>query len=78
MALYCDQTNVKKVDEQDAFKTVHSPGKIVPFSGIYICVNCGDEDACNKGDPFPPQNKHQHKTSSPIGWKLLVYAQQVK
>jgi hypothetical protein len=50
----------------------------VPNSGIYRCVNCGDEDCCNKGDPFPPQNKHQHRTTTPIGWKLLVLSQQVK
>ena len=76
MALYCDQGNVKKVDEQAAFKAVYSPGQLVPFSGIYICVNCGDEDACNKETKFPPQNKHQHKSADPIGWKLLVFAQQ--
>jgi len=76
MALYCDTSNVTKVDEQDAFKIVHSPGQIVPFSGIYRCINCGDENACNKGTPFPPQNHHQHSPGKPIGWKLLVFAQQ--
>lgn len=77
MALYCDDTNVIKVSaDQEAFKTVHSPGQKVPHSGIYRCVNCGDEDACNAGDPFPPQNKHQHPSSTPIGWRLLVFAQQ--
>jgi hypothetical protein len=76
MALYTDQENVVHVDSQDGFKIVHRPGNTVPFSGIYRCVNCGDEDACNKGNAFPPQNRHQHKSAQPIGWRLLVFAQQ--
>jgi hypothetical protein len=74
MALFCDSAHVTHVKEQDAFKTVHKVGTKVPFSGIYRCVNCGDEDCCNKGDPFPPQNHHQHPEPEPIGWRLLVFA----
>lgn len=76
MALYCDASNVQKVDSQAAFTQIHQPGQIVPHSGIYQCVNCGDENACNKNTPFPPQNKHQHPSQQPIGWRLLVFAQQ--
>ena len=75
MALYCNSDHVTKVGEQDAFKSVSQPGHKVPHSGIYRCVNCGHEDVCNKGYPFPPQNRHQHKSAQPIGWKLLVFAQ---
>jgi len=78
MALYREEAYVKKANPHAIFEAVHSPGHTVPNSGIYRCVNCGDEDCCNKGDPFPPQNHHQHRTSTPIGWKLLVLAQQVK
>lgn len=74
MALYADAAHVQKVDNQDAFTAVHKPGQIVPHSGIYRCVNCGDENACNKSNPFPPQNKHQHQNQQPIGWRLLVLA----
>jgi hypothetical protein len=34
-----------------------------PRSGIYMCTNCGDEAACNKGDPLPPQDHRQYKPS---------------
>lgn len=76
MAFYVDTNHVTKANPHEAFDKVHSPGSIVPHSGIYRCVNCGDENACNKGDPLPPQNRHQHKTQTPIGWRLLVFAQQ--
>ncbi len=55
------------------------PGTIALNSGIYRCTNCGDEDACNKGKPLPPQNHRQHNPANgPIRWKLLVFAQQQK
>lgn len=59
-----------------AFDTEYSPGFIGLFSGIYRCVACGDEIAANKGNPLPPQNKHQHQTNAQIKWRLLVFAQQ--
>ena len=77
MALYRDTDHVKVANPHAIFEAVHKPGEIAEHSGIYRCVNCGDEDACNKGNSFPPQNKHQHASSSPIGWKLLVLSQQV-
>lgn len=76
MALYREEKYVLKANPHAAFEKIHKPGEIVEHSGIYRCVNCGDEDACNKGDPFPPQNHHQHQSPTPIGWKLLVLAQQ--
>jgi hypothetical protein len=75
MALYVEQDHVTHVKQQPAFESIYHPGKKVPHSGIYRCVNCGHEDCCNKGDPFPPQNKHQHVSALPIGWQLLVFAQ---
>lgn len=56
-----------------AFDVVHHLGQTVPFSGIYICRGCGHEIAANKGDPFPPQNKHQHVNRAiPVTWQLVV------
>lgn len=78
MALYREEDYVKKANPHECFERVRKPGEIADYSGIYRCVNCGDENACNKGNPLPPQNTHQHKSSAPIGWKLLVLAQQVK
>lgn len=62
-----------------AYDITYNPGTIAPDSGIYRCTNCGDEDACNKGNPLPPQNHRQHAPASgAIQWKLLVFAQQQK
>jgi hypothetical protein len=76
MALY-KYGNLLVKSDHEAFDVEHLPGSIVPDSGIYRCTNCGDEDACNKRDPFPPQNHRQHNpTAGLIRWKLLVFAQQ--
>lgn len=53
--------------------TTYSPGHEVPLSGIYRCQGCGSEIASNKGDPFPPQNHHQHAwLGVDIAWQLIV------
>ncbi len=75
MAIYKDESKVRK-GHGEAFETTHKPGAKAPHSGIYRCENCGDENACNKGDPLPPQNHAQHPTSKPIEWRLLVFAEQ--
>lgn len=46
----------------EAFDKEYSPGSTVPHSGIYRCLGCGREIASNAGDPFPPQNHHQHSS----------------
>ena len=49
------------------------PSVKVPVSGIYRCTGCKKEITSNKGDPFPPQNHHQHAASQgEIRWKLNV------
>lgn len=47
-------------------------GESVPLSGIYRCNGCGREITSNIGDPFPPQNKHQHPENCKVAWKLIV------
>lgn len=75
MALYKYEKYIAKSDS-DAFDKVHTPGTSTPHSGIYRCEGCGDEIASNGGNPFPPQNHHQHNTSQgAIRWRLIVYAQ---
>lgn len=75
MAIYQDQGNVT-LKQSDAFKPTYKPGTAAPHSGIYMCVNCLDEAACNYGNPLPPQNHRQHKnTLKPIEWRLLVQTQ---
>jgi hypothetical protein len=74
MALYKDDSYLAKSDH-GAFDALHPPGTVVTLSGIYRCEGCADEYACNKGNPLPPQNKHQHSTNDPIRWRLIVYSQ---
>ncbi|AVD91085.1 protein L [Pseudomonas sp. SWI36] len=54
------------------WNTLYEPADRVPVSGIYRCEGCGDEITSNAGDPFPPQNRHQHQNRSAILWRLIV------
>ena len=75
MALYQNGSELThKVDPK--FNAKHKPGSIGPYSGIYMCLACRDEVACNAGNPLPPQNHRQHKPSAgPIVWQLLIQTQ---
>lgn len=75
MAKYKYGSYLTKSDST-AYDHEYKPGDVVNNSGIYRCTGCGDEIAANKGNPLPPQNKHQHTNDKPIRWKLLVFAQQ--
>jgi hypothetical protein len=75
MALYKYADNLIH-SEHVNFDTERVPGFVVPDSGIYRSVNCGDEIADNKNKPLPPQNHHQHISGKPIRWKQLVCAVQ--
>lgn len=79
MALYTSGTR-KHLKETNQPNNAHwtktyRPSDDVPKSGIYRCVNCGDEVTSNKGDPFPPQNKTQHPCADKIEWQLIVMTQ---
>lgn len=51
----------------------YGPSDTVRVSGIYRCLGCKREVTCNDGDPFPPQNHHQHSPDQgEIRWKLNV------
>ncbi len=56
----------------DLWGSTYSVGSTVPVSGIYRCTGCGDEITSNKGDPFPPQNSHQHNSMAHVAWKLVA------
>lgn len=78
MAWFIDKNRVKASTKTDLkhWSETHSPGDTVGMSGIYVCTGCDKEVTCNKGDPFPPQNHHQHAVNKPpIRWKLLVRAE---
>ena len=53
MALYKYAHSLSQSDHVN-FDTERQPGVVVADSGIYRCVNCGDEIAANKNNPLPP------------------------
>ena len=59
---------------KDWWQDIHFPSETVPVSGIYRCKVCGKEITSNKGDKFPPQNRHQHPSvgEHSIRWQLIV------
>ncbi|TQX91308.1 protein L [Rhizobium sp. rho-13.1] len=76
MALYVDETNVKKANPSDAFTKDWKPGTTPDYAGIYRCKGCGDEIASNKGVQLPSQNHRQHSPAQgAIRWHLLVATQ---
>lgn len=73
MAWYRDSSSVVLAQDKPHWHTVYKPGEDVPHSGIFKCVGCKREITSNEGDPFPPQNHHQHTLGQgKIEWKLLV------
>ena len=62
------------------FDTIHSPGQITPFSGIYKCQSCGFECASVVGNTLPPESwcsYHHPKwnaTATQVRWKLVAAA----
>jgi hypothetical protein len=75
MALYKHGQYLTQTNDA-AFDAVYDPGTRAPHSGIYRCINCGDEYACNHNDPLPPQNHKQHNPANgPVRWQLLVFPQ---
>lgn len=72
MAMYVDKSRIHEIEPHKDFEKEYNPGETIKFSGIYYCIHCNREIACNKDDPFPPQNHHQHSSSRSIRWRLLV------
>jgi hypothetical protein len=59
----------------DAFDTLHLPGQVPPFSGIYRCQGCGREVVAEQARQLPPQNHHQHSPQQGmVRWRLITYA----
>jgi hypothetical protein len=72
MAYYKHSNYLTKSDHA-LFDKVFDPGVDTPYSGIYRCTVCGQEDTSVKDKPLPPQNHHLHQPSQgPIRWRLVV------
>lgn len=75
MALY-KYSQYLVVSQHESFDSIHGPGAVTPYSGIYRCEGCGYEIASITGAPLPPQNHHTHLISQgAIRWRMVVYAQ---
>lgn len=74
MSWYIADSVLDKSDGQKEWWTrAYEPGEKVAVSGIYRCLGCKKEITSNAGDPFPPQNHHQHTTvQGRIRWKLNI------
>ena len=74
MAIYKYIGFMGKID-LDAFDQLHDPGERAPIAGIYRREACGHEDACNTGNPLPPENHAKHNPSQgAVKWRLTVFA----
>jgi hypothetical protein len=72
MAFY-KYANFLSQEQGPEFDTVHSPGFVTPYSGIYRCTGCGLSITSVHMHPLPPQNHHQHQNHlTPIRWQLVV------
>ncbi|OPB14495.1 protein L [Pseudomonas fluorescens] len=74
MAWYIASSSLALADNPTAiWNQIFGPGQTVPASGIYRCTGCRKEITSNGGDPFPPQNHHQHSLlQGPVQWRLNV------
>jgi len=72
MAVYKYTKYLEQSDHQ-AFDQIHSPGTSTPYSGIYRCEGCGENEVSTYSHPLPPQNHHQHTAAQgAIRWRLIV------
>lgn len=69
MAFFIETTEKTKIVKKSYWDGIHNPGDTVEYSGIYKCTQCACEITSNEGDPFPPQNSHDHTGGQ---WKLNV------
>ena len=75
MALY-KYSQYLVASQHASFDSIHPPGAITPFSGIYRCEGCGHEIASIVGAPLPPQNHHTHLVAQgAIRWRMIIFAQ---
>lgn len=74
MSWWTDKSELTKSDGSKPWWTSsYGPSDKVPVSGIYRCTGCKKEITSNEGDPFPPQNHHQHSLAQgAVKWKLNV------
>ena len=76
MAWYKRPKDVSKVEDPGPhWDELHYSGDEAPYAGIYQCQGCGKEIGIAKGHTFPPQSKHEHRSSDgAIRWRLSVRA----
>lgn len=75
MALY-KYPNYLAMTKNTAFDRVLPAGLHVPSGGIYRCVGCGNEVACEANTVLPDRSHHKHKPAQgEIRWQLIIATQ---
>lgn len=80
MPNYKDGAVFNRLSNDGNFDTIHWPGQITPFSGIYKCQSCGFEAVSTKGNPLPPEracaNHHSQWRGyqGTVSWRLVAAA----
>jgi hypothetical protein len=85
MPNYKDGSVFNHLPTDTNFDTLHTPGQIAPFSGIYKCANCGFEAVSTRGNRLPPEafcSYHSPQTwpnvSGNVRWRLVAAAIHVR
>jgi hypothetical protein len=80
MPNYKDGSVFSQLPTDGNFDTLHLPGHLAPFSGIYKCNTCGFECVSTRGNTLPPTEsclnhavtwKSQHGL---VRWRLVAAA----
>lgn len=80
MPNYKDGSVFSQLPNDSNFDTIHYPGQITPFSGIYKCRSCGFECVSTKGHTLPPEracsNHHPQWRiyTGTVSWRLVAAA----
>lgn len=75
MAVYMHPEFLQHANNSSAFDTVFEGGALAPYSGIYRCIHCGQNEVAKGGRSLPPQDHHRHDQEAPIRWRLIVATQ---
>ena len=72
MAIYRYPQFLLRVDHA-LFESLHAPGTVAPYSGIYRCSVCGQEIVARRDEPLPASDHHAHVVGEgAMRWQLAA------
>lgn len=80
MPNYKDGSVFNHLPSDPNFDTIHLPGHLTPFSGIYRCQSCGFECVSTKGHTLPPEracdlhHREWKVFTGVVSWRLVAAA----